>query len=100
MRVRVSRPLRRNPNVLLDADAELDLDFVVVLVLLHQPDNVCMVFGVGLVECIGSGKQIGHFPGCILCNILLFSILALVSSIRRWEFSGFSLYYSLRHSQC
>ena len=50
MGVRVSGPLCRDPHVLLDADAELDFDLVVVVDLdpLHQPgddhpDKICMI---------------------------------------------------------
>ena len=57
--VRVSRPLCRDPHVLLDADAELDLDFVVVVDLdpLHQPGNDHVLgFCVGLVEGVRPGE--------------------------------------------
>ena len=39
MGVRVSRPLCRDPHVLLDADAELDLNFVVVVDLMFPEQH-------------------------------------------------------------
>ena len=40
MGVRVSGPLCRDPHILLDADAELDSDFVVVVDLKFFSDSV------------------------------------------------------------
>ena len=73
MGVRVSRPLCRDPHVLLDADAELDLDFIVVVDLdpLHQPGNDHVLgLRVGLVEGVRPGQQVGHFLGGSLSGIL------------------------------
>ena len=71
--VRVSRRLCRDPHVLLDADAELDFDLVVVVDLdpLYQPGND-HVLGLcfGLIKGLCPGEQVCHFLSGILGGVL------------------------------
>ena len=68
MGVRVFRPLCRNPHILLDADAELDLDLILAIDLdpLHQPgyrwmkEKLSMPTEESITEI--SDNQYNHYP--------------------------------------
>lgn len=68
--------LCRDPHVLLDADAELDLDLIVMVDFnpLHQPGNDhVLCFRVGLIEGVRPRQQVGNLlGGSLRCVLFLF----------------------------
>ena len=98
MGVRFFRRLCRDPHVLLDADAELDLDLVIVVDFdpFHQPGNDHVLgLCVGLVEGVRPGQQVGNLLSGVLGGFLLLFHPGL--GLFHPALSDFQLFLVLRH---